>query len=286
MQIIENSKIHEKVYIEKLENGLTVMMIPKKTPKKYIIWGVNYGSIDHKFQIDDKEITLPDGIAHYMEHKMFEQEKGPNSLDVLSGMGVDANAYTTNNHTAYLFEDNNGKFFEALDEFMNYVQNPYFTDENVEKERGIIEQEIMMYDDDPDWKIYMNAIQAMYEKNTINIDIAGTKETIAEIDKDKLYETYNAFYRPDKMAIVVCGDFEPENMLVEIQKRMTLQNSNAVLKRIHEEEPENIVRKEVTAEMNINLPMFMIGYKDIMPCENQIKKDLAVDVILNILLRK
>ena len=284
MKIIENDKVQEKVYMEKLKNGIEVMIIPKKTQKKYIIWGVNYGSIDNKFTVDGKEVIVPDGTAHYMEHKMFEQENGKNSLDVLSSLGVNANAYTTNNHTAYLFEDTNGKFYEALNEFMNYVQNPYFTDENVEKERGIIEQEIMMYDDDPDWKVYMNAVKAMYHKNTINIDVAGTKETIAQIDKDKLYEINHAFYRPDNMAIVACGDFNPEDLIKELEKRMILEVPNQVIKRIYEEEPEEIVEPRVEAEMNINMPIFMIGYKDEIKCENQIKKDLAIDVAFNILM--
>ena len=163
MQIIENLKIKEKVYTEKLENGLTVMIIPKEnTRKKYIMWGVNFGSIDNHF-IDPKtkqEVNIPDGVAHFLEHKMFEQESGKNSLDALSELGVDANAYTTTNHTAYLFECTEN-FFPALDELMDYVQHPYFTDENVEKEKGIISQEIMMYDDYPEWAVYMNAIRAM-----------------------------------------------------------------------------------------------------------------------------
>ena len=284
MQIIENNKIQEKVYVEKLSNGLKVIIIPKKTEKKYIIWGVNYGSVDHKFMIDNKEVTVPDGIAHYMEHKLFEQKNGANSLDVLSSMGVNANAYTTNNHTAYLFEDNTGKFYEALDEFMNYVQNPYFTDENVNKERGIIEQEIMMYNDYPDWKIYMNALKAMYHVNPVNIDVAGTKETIAEITKEKLYEIYNAFYKPDKMAIVVCGDFEPSELIKEIEKRITLKNSTNSVKKICEDEPESIVEPRVEAEMNISMPIFIIGYKDNIECENQVKKDLALDIIFNVLI--
>ena len=284
MQTIENSKIQEKVYIEKLENGLKVIVIPKRTQKKYIIWGVNYGSIDNHFLVDGQEIIHPDGIAHYMEHKMFEQEKGPNSLDVLSAMGVNANAYTTNNHTAYLFEDSSGKFYEALDEFMDYVQNPYFTDANVEKERGIIEQEIMMYDDYPDWRLYMNALKAMYHNNTINIDIAGSKESIAKITKEKLYEANNAFYRPDKMVIVVCGDFEPEQIIEEIKKRMTLQNSTQDVKRLYEKDPDTIVKSRVEAEMNISMPLFMIGYKDITKVENQLKKDLALEIIFNILI--
>ncbi len=137
MQIIENDKIKEKLYIKKLENGLTIMFKPKKgTMKKYIIFGTNYGSIDNKFVLpeENKEIEVPNGVAHYLEHKLFEQENGTNSLDVLTALGVNANAYTTNDHTAYLFEATEN-FYEALDELMDYVQHPYFTDENVEKEK-------------------------------------------------------------------------------------------------------------------------------------------------------
>jgi len=284
MKIIENNKIQEKLYMEKLKNGITVIIIPKKTKKKYIIWGVNYGSIDNKFSINGTEVKVPDGIAHYMEHKMFEQSNGTNSLDVLSSIGVDANAYTTNNHTAYLYEDNNGKFYDALDEFMNYVQNPYFTDENVEKERGIIGQEIMMYDDYPDWKVYMNAMKAFYAKNPINIDIAGSIESISEIDKDKLYEIYNNFYIPENMVIVACGDFEPEKLIFEIEKRITLNNTQNNVKRLYVDEEKEIVNPRIEAEMDISIPLFIIGYKDKIKCENQLKKDLALDIIFNILI--
>ena len=195
MQIIENSKVKEKLYIEKLENGLTVMIIPKKgIQKKYIIWGTNYGSNDNKFIVPgETEVTeVPKGVAHFLEHKMFEQENGKNSLDVLTALGVNANAYTTNNHTAYLYECTDN-FYEALDEFMDYVQHPYFTDENVEKEKGIIGQEIMMYDDYPDWKVYLNALECMYQKHPVKLDITGTVETISHIDKDILYKCYNCY---------------------------------------------------------------------------------------------
>ncbi len=209
MQIIENSKIKEKMYIDKLENGLTIMILPKKgSRKKYVIWGVNFGSIDNKFIIgdDDQKIEIPDGIAHYLEHKMFEQRNGKNSLDTLSSLGVDANAFTTNNFTAYLYECTDN-FYKALDEFMDYVQNPYYTAENVEKERGIIEQEISMYDDEPEWAMYMNTMKLMYHKNPIRIDIAGTKESIAKIDEKTLYTIYNNFYVPENMAIAISRRF-------------------------------------------------------------------------------
>ena len=210
MQILENLKVKEKLYFENLENGMTVMIIPKKNMrKKYMIWGTNYGSNDNVFVVpgEEKETTVPNGVAHFLEHKMFEQENGKNSLDVLTALGVEANAYTTNTHTAYLFECTDN-FYEAMDELMDYVQHPYFTDENVEKEKGIIGQEIMMFDDYPDWKVYLNAMKAMYYNNSVKIDIVGTIESISKIDKEILYKCYNTFYNPGNMVMVICGDFE------------------------------------------------------------------------------
>ena len=144
MKIVESLKIKEKAYIEKLENGMKVIIIPKQhTKKKYIIWGTHFGSIDNHFIMPQtgEEVYIPDGVAHFLEHKMFEQPDGTNSLDTLMALGLDANAYTTNDHTAYLFECTD-HFEEGLNELMDYVQHPYFTDENVEKEKGIIGQEI------------------------------------------------------------------------------------------------------------------------------------------------
>ena len=190
MQIIYNSKVKETLYKEKLPNGLTVMIIPKKNiQKKYIIWGTHYGSNDNKFIVpgENEPIEVPKGVAHFLEHKMFEQENGVNSLDKLTSMGVSANAYTTNDHTAYLYECTDN-FYEALDEFMDYVQHPYFTDQNVEKEKGIIGQEIRMYDDYPEWRVYLNALEAMYHTNPVKLDVTGTIETISHIDKDILYK--------------------------------------------------------------------------------------------------
>ena len=217
MQTIFNSKVKETLYIEKLKNGLTVMIIPKKgIQKKYITWGTHYGSNDNKFIVpgESEPIEVPKGVAHFLEHKMFEQENGKNSLDVLTSIGVSANAYTTNDHTAYLYECTDN-FYEALDEFMDYVQHPYFTDQNVEKEKGIIGQEIKMYDDYPDWRVYLNALEAMYYKNPIKLDITGTVKTISHIDKDILYKCYNTFYNPSNMCMVVSGDFDPESLIEE-----------------------------------------------------------------------
>lgn len=287
MQVTENKQIKEKLYTEKLDNGLVVMVFPKKTRKKYIVWSTNFGSVDNKFYAPgEKDLTIvPDGIAHYLEHKLFEQENGKNSLDVLTSIGVDANAYTTNDHTAYLYECTEN-FDEALDEFMNYVQNPYFTDENVEKERGIIEQEIMMYDDYPEWKVYMNAMKAMYKDNEINIDVAGTIQTIAEIDKEKLYKIYNSFYRPDNMILVVVGNFAPEEILEKVKSKITMKSIDKETIRIYNEEQTEIVKQYVEQKMNISMPLVMMAYKDNDLKSNKIKKDLAIDIIGDILFGK
>lgn len=294
MQIIENSKVKEKLYIEKLENGLTIMIMPKKSiQKKYVIWATNYGSIDNKFIApgETEVLEVPEGVAHYLEHKMFEQESGKNSLDTLTQLGVDANAYTTTNHTAYLFECTDN-FYPALDELMDYVQHPYFTDENVEKEKGIISQEIMMYDDYPEWVVYMNAIRSMYEKNPITIDIAGTVDSIKAIDKDVLYKCYNTFYNLSNMVMCIVGDFVPEELVEEIKKRI-VKNEKTLgeIKRIREEEPAKIVKKEISTEMEVSMPLFVIGIKDVKLSEKEdkqsvVKKHIAIEILLNMLIGK
>ena len=287
MEIIKNQKINETVYIETIENGMKIIVIPKKnTKKKYVIWSTKFGSIDNNF-IDpttNEEVKVPDGVAHYLEHKMFENENGVDSLYKMMALGLDANAYTTNDHTAYLFgcTDN---FYEGLDELMDYVQHPYFTDENVEKERGIIGQEIGRYDDEPEWKLYVNAMDCLYKNNPIKLDIAGTVETIAKITKEVLYSCYNTFYHPSNMIMCISGDFEPEKVIEEVKKRLIPREKMAEIKRIYPTEPKGINKKEKEANMGINMPLFMIGYKDELQ-EDKVKEDLAVQIIFNSLLGK
>ena len=289
MKILENLTIKEKVYIEKLDNGLTVILIPKKsTNKKYVIWGTHFGSIDNHFIMPNtgEEVYVPDGVAHFLEHKMFEQENGKNSLDVLMALGVDANAYTTNNHTAYLFETTE-HFEEALDELMDYVQKPYFTDQNVEKEKGIIAQEIGMYDDDPGWQLYMNAMDCLYNKNEIKIDTAGTVETISKIDKDVLYKCYNTFYNPSNMVFVASGNFEPEEMLQEIKNRLVEKPMQGEIKRVYETENTSINMPYKETQMPVSKPIFMIGFKDkIVQKDERVKRHIAIEILLNMLTGK
>ena len=292
MKVIESLKIKEKAYIEKLANGLTVIIIPKQNAnKKYVIWGTHFGSIDNRFIMPKtgEEVFIPDGVAHFLEHKMFEQPDGTNSLDTLMALGIDANAYTTNDHTAYLFECTSN-FYEGLDELMNYVQNPYFTDENVEKEKGIIAQEIRMYDDDPGWQLYMNAMDCMYKENPIKIDIAGSVESISKITPDVLYKCYNTFYNPSNMVMVVCGDFQPEEIIEEIKKRLIKKESQGEIKRIYPEKEEKINKQYKEVEMEVSTPIFAIGYKDLdYMQENKeqiITKHIAIEILLNMIIGK
>ena len=290
MREIENKNIKEKCYMEKLENGLQVIIIPKKEiQKKYIIWATKFGSIDNTF-IDSttgEKVVIPDGVAHFLEHKMFEQKNGVDSLYVLMALGLDANAYTTNDHTAYLFECTD-HFYEGLDELMDYVQNPYFTDQNVEKEKGIIGQEIGMYDDDPGWQLYINAMDCLYEKNPIKVDTAGTVETISGINPEMLYKCYNTFYHPSNMVLTVVGDFEPEAILVEIKKRLKDNEARGEITRIYPEEKLEINKKYAEKEMEVSLPLFMIGFKDnIKDKYNEVvKRHIAIEIILNMLIGK
>ena len=289
MKIIENSKVKEKLYVEKLENGLTVMIIPKKgVQKKYVIWGTNYGSNDSKFVVpgETEETEVPKGVAHFLEHKMFEQESGINSLDTLTALGVEANAYTTNDHTAYLFECTEN-FYPALDELMDYVQHPYFTDENVEKEKGIIGQEIMMYDDYPEWRVYLKALEAMYHEHPVKLDITGTIETISHIDKEILYKCYNTFYNPSNMAMVLCGDFEPEALMEEVKSRLIDKKANGEIKRIYPEEPREIVREKIEQNMDVSQPLFAIGIKDkVADNKEKVRKHIAIEILLNMIIGK
>ena len=286
MQSIYNSKVKETLYKEKLKNGLTVMVIPKKgIQKKYIIWGTHYGSNDNKFIVpgENEATEVPNGVAHFLEHKMFEQENGVNSLDKLTSIGVNANAYTTNDHTAYLYECTDN-FYEALDEFMDYVQNPYFTDENVEKEKGIIGQEIQMYDDYPEWRVYYNALEAMYHTNPVKLDVAGTIETISHIDKDILYKCYNTFYNPSNMCLVVSGDFEPDEIIEEIKNRLIEKKQNGEIKRIFEEEEESIVKEKIEQEFKVSKPLFTIAIK-CKPAEQsqKVRTHIGIQIVLNLL---
>ena len=285
MKVFENNLINEKVYKQTLENGLDIYLLPRKNiSKKVIMWGTKFGAVDNDFSVNGERVTVPDGIAHYLEHKMFEQRSGINALDTLTSFGVEANAFTGSTETVYLYECTNN-FYEALEEFMDYVQNPYFTDENVEKERGIIEQEIMMYDDYPDSKIHYNLMKCLYHNNAIKIPVAGTVKTIADIDKDKLYKIYNTFYVPENMRMVISGDFEPNEIFEIINKYIIMKKNNNNVVRNYPSEPDSIVQEKIVEQMEVSIPSFLVGYK-LEKSNEDLKKSVAIDILNEILFGK
>lgn len=256
--------LKEKMYVYKLENGLDAIIIPmKNTNRKYAMYSTHFGSINYKFKTkeDSEIITVPDGVAHFLEHKLFEQEDDENALDKLTKMGANPNAYTSFNHTSYLFDctENFNEVFKAL---IHFVQNPYLTDENVEKEKGIIAQEISMYDDDPDWQLFFGFVNSLYGSHAITKDIAGTCETISKINPEILYKCYNNFYKPSNMVICVVGDVNVDEILNIIKSNVKDDKEKSRIERFYGEEKDEIYKKESIKKMDVSIPIFMFGFKD------------------------
>ncbi|EML6499462.1 insulinase family protein [Clostridioides difficile] len=293
MEKIVNDILKEEVYYEKLQNGLDVYFMPKRGfMKKYAILATNYGSNDLEFVPigEDKKIRVNEGIAHFLEHKMFEQPDGGDAFDKFSKLGVNANAFTNFTMTAYLFSATEN-FYESLEHLIDYVQTPYFTDENVEKEKGIIAQEIKMYNDDPDWNVYFNCLKAMYVNYPARIDIAGTVDSIYKITKEELYKCYNTFYNPGNMALFVVGDLDVEKV-IDVTKKSNnykVDKLSKSIERFYPEEPESVKEKEVIEKFPISMPMFNIGFKDSnvgLKGKELLRKEIVTDILVGMLFKK
>ena len=283
-----SEKLNETLYSGVHKSGLRVYVMPKKGySKSYAIIGTHFGSIDNKFIAPGETVPtiLPDGIAHFLEHKLFEQPDGGNVFAEYAKYGANANAYTSFNMTGYLFECTS-HVKENLEILLDFVCKPYFTDENIEKEQGIIGQEIKMYDDDADWRCMMNFLEAMYVNHPVNRDIAGTVESISEITPEILYNCCETFYNPANMAMVVCGDFVPEELLEEIKKRITKHENGGDIKRIYTPEETEINEKEKIVNMDVNNPLFTIGFLDKPNKENIVKRHIQVEILLEMLFGK
>lgn len=293
MEKIVNDILREEVYYEKLQNGLDVYFMPKRGfTKKYAILATNYGSNDLEFIPigEDKKIRVNEGIAHFLEHKMFEQPDGGDAFDKFSKLGVNANAFTNFTMTAYLFSATEN-FYESLEHLIDYVQTPYFTDENVEKEKGIIAQEIKMYNDDADWNVYFNCLKAMYVNYPARIDIAGTVDSIYNITKEELYKCYNTFYNPGNMALFVVGDLDVEKV-VDVTKKANnydVDKLSKSIERFYPEEPKSVKEKEVIEKFPISMPMFNIGFKDSnvgLKGKELLRKEIVTDILVGMLFKK
>ena len=288
IKIYESEQLKEKLYYKKMESGLKVFFIPKEGyTKQYAIFATDYGSIDNVFvPIGEKApLEVPEGIAHFLEHKLFESQDN-NLFDKFSKLGANVNAYTNFNQTAYLFSSTKN-FYESLSLLIEFVQNPYITDENIDKEKGIIAQEINMYMDNPGWRVYFNCLKAMYNEHPVKIDIAGTVDSIQKINKELLYKCYNTFYNPTNMALFVIGDLSFEEILRVVEKSQK-NNYDKVeeIKRIFPVEDKKINTKLIEENMMTSAPIFYMGFKDWengLRGEKLIKKDLVTNIILEIL---
>lgn len=285
---VKSNRLNEEIYNVELNNGLKVFYMPKKDyVKKYAIYSTNYGSVDNSFIPigEENEITVPEGIAHFLEHKLFE-EPDVNIFDEFAKLGSYVNAFTSNNQTSYLFScvDN---FYENLELLVSFVQDPYFTDENIEKEKGIIQQEIRMYNDSPDWKVYSNCLSGMYVKHPVRIDIAGTIESIKSINKELLYRCYKTFYNPSNMLLFMIGDIDFEKALSIIEeKQKTTEILKKEISRIKIQEPEAINEKIIEEKSSVSIPLFYIGYKDLdvgYDGEKLVHKEICTNILLEVL---
>ncbi|MBY0088714.1 insulinase family protein [Brevibacillus sp. M2.1A] len=287
MQTTVFDQVNETVYHETLQNGLQVYLVPKQGfSKTYAVFTTRYGSIDSHFRTrSGEEINVPDGIAHFLEHKMFEK-KDRDVMHEFSKNGASCNAFTSFNRTAYLFSCTD-KLDDNLNLLLDYVQDPYFTDASVEKEKGIIGQEITMYDDNPDWKVYMNLLKAMYQKYPINIEIAGTIETISHITKEYLYQCYETFYHPANMLLLVVGSFEPEAIMKLIRENQGAKEFPPApqITRVFPDEPSAPAEAKVEAFLTVGLPKCMIGIKEKengLTKEALLKRELTTKLVLDI----
>ncbi len=287
-ETIEFQQLQETLYYEKLPNGLDVYVLPKKGfQKTYATLTTNYGSIDNHFvSLEGKEVKVPDGIAHFLEHKMFEEEEG-DVFHEFSKYGAQANAFTSFDRTAYLFSSTD-HVLKNVETLLDFVQRPYFTDENVEKEKGIIEQEIRMYDDNPDWRVYFGFISSLYHRHPVKIDIAGTVESIRKITKEMIYTCYETFYHPNNMLLFVVGAVDPENIFSVVRQNQA-QKSFAEPKEIERffaEEPDTAAQPRTEVNLSVDIPKCMMGYKETkigLQGRDMLKQELTTDILLDVL---
>ncbi|GGD67804.1 EF-P 5-aminopentanol modification-associated protein YfmH [Paenibacillus nasutitermitis] len=289
METLAYPGVQETIYREVLPNGLEVVVLPKEGfSKTYATFSTRYGSVDNRFSVgDQKPVSVPDGIAHFLEHKMFEEPTG-DIFATFASQGASANAYTSFDRTVYLFSAT--EQIEAnLATLLNFVQNPYFTDENVEKEKGIIEQEINMYRDNADWRVYFGLIAALYNTHPIHIDIAGTAESIAKIDKETLYTCYETFYHPSNMFLFIVGGVDA-GKIIELVRNNQAQKSyepQGPINRFFDPEPEFVRDARKTAVLPVSMPKCMIGFKEIPGIQDPaalMRKELTTKLMLDALL--
>jgi len=266
MKEIELKGLKQKLYFEKLNNGLDVVLIPFLNKKNYYVnYTVKYGSVNLEFSPADtkKMVTTPKGIAHFLEHKLFEQENGENPDAFFALSGTTTNAGTSYSKTSYYIYGIN-ELKNNLNYLISFVNQPFFTDKNVEDEKGIIIEEMKMYDDNPDWILTEGIQKATFKKHPIRYDIGGYEDTIRAITKEDLYTCYNSFYQPNNMILVVGGNFDSSEIIELIKNNDVLRNiknrGKVKLKEIDEPLKVNNKYSEIKID-NLVIPKVALNVK-------------------------
>mgnify|MGYP001809817367 FL=1 len=267
-------------------SGMKVFVVRKEGyQKKTAIFATSYGSIDNRFRKpgEAEETEVPDGIAHFLEHKLFEQPD-QNVLEKFSRLGASPNAFTSFHETAYHFTCTD-RFDENLALLLDFVQNPWLTDENVEKEKGIIGQEIRMYDDDADWRSFFNLLTCLYAAHPVRLDIAGSVESIAPITKDMLMDCWRTFYSPSNMALAVVGDVDPEEVVTLVEAHIRQQENRGRIDKVYPVEQPGLARSVREQTLAVSMPQFLMGYRDDVRCAGSAlqRRRIALDIALDAL---
>ena len=290
MNKTEYEQINETLYHEVLPNGLTVYLLPKNDyHKTYGLFSTNYGSIDNEFiPYGEKEkVKVPDGIAHFLEHKLFEKEDG-DVFQLFGKQGASANAFTSFTKTSYLFSTTD-QVEKNLTTLIDFVQAPYFTEETVNKEKGIIGQEIQMYEDDPNWRMFFGILNNLYPTHPLHIDIAGTVESIDKITAQDLYTCYRTVYQPSNMVLFVVGKMEPEKLMKLIRENQEAKNfpPKQEIVRYFPENTKEII-KQSALEAAITRDKFVLGIKglDTLPQEGTelLRYKTAINLLFQMIL--
>ncbi len=281
---IVNSKLGEKVYCATHPSGLEVKVMPKAGyDSAYAVFGTKYGSIDTFVKGENGEFeAIPEGTAHFLEHKLFESED-LNAFERFAVTGASANAYTSFEKTAYLFKGSS-EIEKSLEILLDFVRNPYFTEQTVQKEQGIIGQEIRMYQDSPEWQVRFNLLRALYEKHPVRIDIAGTQESISEINADLLYRLYNTFYNPANMVLCVAGCIDPERVFDIVSKTFDGAPSGEPVQRKFERESAYPLTNYTEQKLSVAHKQFELGFKEdlsepLLSLEDEIASQILLEAV-------
>ena len=285
MEKLSFARVGENMYHEKLENGLNVFVFPKPDFQKgYAFFAANYGGMDMRFCLDREWHDTPAGVAHYLEHKMFDTKEG-NALQDLAANGASPNAFTSNDITGYYF-DSTEKFEENLRILLSFVSVPWFTQESVDKEQGIIGQEIGMIEDDPNWKCYMNLMKALFQHHPIRVSVAGSVESIAQITPETLYACHRAFYDPANMVLCVAGPVDPERICAVAREILPKEAGPIAAKDYGEKESAQAAQRYIEERMEVSAPIFQLGWKGDAQIngEDRLRQELVGGLALEVLL--